>query len=153
MEREAERHAARIAGLEREQEVLRKEAEAARGIHQREALAGGVAGVDAGEHSARDRLGPPLVEARSPQAQAGQARDQRQRRARGRLRVVDVDRREHVAEDRDPAIDVAAPEQLLGGAATQIERLRRRRALGRREEHRRGVGAEAGVDKPEVDNP
>ncbi len=38
MEREAERDAARIADVEREEEVLGEEAEAAHGIDEREAL-------------------------------------------------------------------------------------------------------------------
>ena len=56
-----------------------------------------------------------------------------------------ADGAEHGAQRRDALVDVAGAQELLGGAAAQIERLGGRGGLGRGEVGRRRLGAAAGV--------
>ena len=103
------------------------------------------AGVDARERLGRElRLGA-LLEAKPAQANLHAPRHQRRQRPPRRLGHAHADGAEHRAQRRQPLLDVARAQQLLGRAPPQIERLRRRRRLRRLEIHRRRLGAASGV--------
>src|SRR5262249_24936697 len=145
LDAEAADDAVRIAGIEREEEVARLEAHAAHHVAVAEALRGGPAHVEPGEELRRDRGGLPLDEAEAAPTEPAAGPDEGRERATRRRGGGGPDRGECAADDLGPLVEVAAAEELLGGAPLQGERFVGVGALDGGEEARRRFAALAGA--------
>ena len=116
-------HAVRLAGVEREQELLRLEAGAADGIDHRQPGGDGVGGVDAAQRLGRDLRLVALLEDEPASRDAQALPAEREHGAQARRRQLHADRREHVADGLHAVADVARAQELLRGAPSQIERV------------------------------
>src|SRR5262249_21919245 len=145
----AEHHAdaAGLAGFQRQEQAARLEIGAANVVDQRQADGHGAVNVDTLEVGLRDVAGLLFAPAEAAQLQPRAVPQDRQQRALGGGRQDDADFAENDADDLEPAFDVPADEQLLGGAATAIEARRGIGAFGGEQEGIGGFGAAAGVDE------
>jgi hypothetical protein len=128
------RHPVGLPGAGREQQVARLKAGALQGVHQAHAHGQGPAGVDAEQALGADleRVPPPEAQAAEPeqclpQQELGEDLARAERHPEAQLR-------QDVPQHRQPLVDVAADQELLGGATLQLDGL-----------HRRGPGHDAQV--------
>jgi hypothetical protein len=138
---------ARLAGLQREQQAARLKIGAADVVDQRQADGHGAVNVDPLEVGQGDVAGIFLAPAQAAQLEARAVPQNRQQGAFGRRRQHHADFAEHDADDLEAALDVAADEELLGGAAAAVEARRGIGAVGGQKERVGGLGAAAGVDE------
>jgi hypothetical protein len=143
-EGEAAGDAARLAGLQGEQEAAQGEAVAADGVDEGEALAGGQAHVGAQQLGGGDVGLGGAAEVDAAQAQLGRSGDDRHVGAAGGRRVREADLAEHGAQELDALVDAAADEELLAGAAAQLDGERRGLAGGGLEVERGRLAAATG---------
>ena len=121
LEGERARHARRLAGVERQQQAAGAEVEAADGVDEAEADGDRPAGVDGDEALARHLRAVALAEADAAQPQQQPPPDERQERRARRLRQPHADGAEHLLDGGEPLVDAPRDEQLLGGAAAQLD--------------------------------
>ncbi len=125
--------------------MARLEVRAADDVDGAEAVADRPADVDAGEVGAGEARAVALGEACAAERELGAAEHQRGQRAHRRLRELEADVGEDVGERVEAVVDVAGAEELLGGAAAQIERLVGGRVARGVEVGARGLDPAAGV--------
>ncbi len=125
LEREGARDAVRLAGVEGEEEVAALEVGAPDVVDEREADGDGPARVDADELVGGEILGGALGVFQAAELQAGAARHERDHGGLAAPRDLHAEGRHHEAHDREAALHVAADEELLGGAAAELQVARR----------------------------
>ncbi len=117
--------AIRLSRVEREEEVLRLKTGPPDHVDHREPVRGRPADVDPRELGLGDLRPVALREAEAAHPDPGAPPEESGERAARRLGELHPDRPENRAERVEPFVDVPAAQELLGGAALEIERQRR----------------------------
>ena len=124
LERQRPRHAVGLAGPQREQQVARLEVRPADHVHQRQAGRDRPAGIDAQQVAGGNSRLVALAEAEPARRRARRAPGAATARPRAAFGQLHAERRQDRAHDAHALVDVAADQELLGGAPLQLDRLR-----------------------------